>query len=149
MLFRSQDAVIAALDTLSDFNGRKIAVLGGMNELGAGATAAHQEVGKQAAKVVDLLVTVGELAENVMAPAAAHAGLSQDQIKVFRTPYEAGHYVKGILDKNDTILIKGSQGGIFTEEATRILLSPDLDPSRVLVRQSSFWKRRKKKAFAT
>lgn len=145
----SPETVIAALDTLKEFKGRKIAILGSMNELGGQATVAHQQVGERAAKSVDLLVTVGALAEELMAPAAAHAGLKSNQIKVFRTPYEAGHYVKGILQKDDIILVKGSQDSVYTEEATRILLSSKLDANQLLVRQSPVWKRRKKKSFAT
>ena len=44
-------------------------------------------------------------------------------------------------------MVKGSQNGIFTEEAARILLDPSLNPKDVLVRQSQDWKRKKRKAF--
>lgn len=144
----SPDAVIAALDTLSEFKGRKVAILGSMNELGEHALEAHQRVGVKAAKVADMLVTVGNTAEKLMAPAAIHAGMQTEQVKMFRTPYEAGHYVKSLLQKSDTVLVKGSQDGVYTEEATRIILDPHLNPKDVLVRQSNVWKRRKKKSFA-
>lgn len=144
----SPEAVVSALDTLKELKGRHIAVLGSMNELGSHSTSAHQEVGTQAAKTVDLLITIGKTAEEVLAPAAAHSGLKSEQIKVFRTPYEAGHYVKGVVKKGDIILIKGSQSGVYSEEATRILLDPKINPAEVLVRQSAVWKRRKKKSFS-
>ena len=85
----SPDAVKAALSTLKSFAGHKIAILGSMNELGDHTDSGHQEVGEQAAKVVDLLVTVGENAGAILAPAAQRAGLDADKIKVFKTPYEA------------------------------------------------------------
>ncbi len=144
----SPDAAVSALNTLKEFKGRRIAVLGSMNELGDQSTPAHQEVGTMAAKVVDLLVTIGKSAEEVMAPAAVHGGLKNDQIKIFRTPYEAGHYLKGVIKKGDVILVKGSQSGVYTEEVTRILLDPQINAEEVLVRQSSVWKRRKKKSFS-
>jgi len=144
----SPDAVVAALDTLAEFKGRKIAVLGSMNELGAEAITEHQKVGAYAAKVVDMLVTVGKQADEYLAPAATHAGLKPEQVKVFHTPYEAGHYLKNILQKGDTVLIKGSQDGVYTEEVARIILSDKLDSNEQLVRQSAVWKRRKKKSFA-
>lgn len=144
----SPDAVIAALKTLKSFSDTKIAILGSMNELGSHTDSGHQEVGEAAAKVVDLLVTVGKSAGDILAPAAQRAGLDSDKIKVFRTPYEAGHYVKNIIKKGDVVLVKGSQAGVFTEEASRILLDPKKNPADCLVRQSKVWKKRKKKSFA-
>lgn len=149
----SAKAVIAALDTLKDFktnkSAKKYAILGSMNELGEHSIKSHQEVGAKAAEVVDMLITIGKNAEKYMATAANHAGLASDKIKVFRTPYEAGHYLKQYLNKGDIVLIKGSQGDVFSEEATRILLDDKIDASKVLVRQSEVWKKRKKKSFAT
>jgi len=144
----SPDAAKAALQTLHSLSGKKIAVLGSMNELGEHTDAGHQEVGEEAAKVVDLLVTVGKSAGDITAPAARRAGLDADNIKVFRTPYEAGHYVKNIIKKGDIVLVKGSQAGVFTEEASRILLDPKKSQVDNLVRQSKVWKKRKKKSFA-
>jgi len=144
----SPDAVIAGLETLSQLGGRKIAVLGSMNELGPHSISAHREVGEKAAKTVDLLVTIGDLAEKYLASSASQAGLSQESLKMFRTPYEAGHYLKSVVKKGDTVLVKGSQDGVYSEEAARILLDPSLDAKAVLVRQSVAWKKRKKKAFA-
>jgi len=144
----SEESVLAALNTLEGFVGRKIAVLGSMNELGDQAAHAHQTVGERTAEVADLLVTIGTQSEEYTAPAAERAGLKPESIKVFRTPYEAGHYLKGVVKKGDVVLVKGSQDGVYSEEATRILLAPSLDPNEVLVRQSKVWKRRKKKAFA-
>ena len=144
----SPDAAKAALSTLKSFGGQKIAILGSMNELGDHTDSGHQEVGEQAAKVADMLITVGENAGAILAPAAQRAGLDADKIKVFKTPYEAGHYVKNIIKKGDTVLVKGSQAGVFTEEAARILLDPRKNPNDNLVRQSKVWKKRKKKSFA-
>ena len=47
------DSTIAALETLCDLplQGRRVAVLGDMNELGAHSEAAHAEVGKRAAEL--------------------------------------------------------------------------------------------------
>jgi UDP-N-acetylmuramoyl-tripeptide--D-alanyl-D-alanine ligase len=144
----SLETVIAGLDTIDQLSGRKIAVLGSMNELGSHSIKSHREVGEKAAKVVDLLVTIGTPAEEHLASSAAQAGLSQEAIKVFRTPYEAGHYLKPIVKKGDIVLVKGSQDGVYSEETARILLDPSIDASAVLVRQSATWKKRKKKAFA-
>lgn len=145
----SPAAVEAALDTLQQLPARsRIAVLGSMNELGDMAADLHREVGEYAAKSqLDMLVTVGKVAGQYLAPAAIEAGLDKSSVKIFRTPYEAGHYLKKHLQKNDFVLVKGSQNGVFTEEASRILLAPGHHPARELVRQSKAWKRKKKKSF--
>ena len=140
--------VFAALDALAEMKGHKIAVLGNMNELGAKSEEAHREVGAATAKVADMLVVIGPDAERYLAPAAIDAGMSRSSVKVFHTPYEAGHYLKKKVTKNDVILVKGSQNRVFAEEVSRILLDPKLKPADVLVRQSDFWKRKKKRAFA-
>ncbi len=140
--------VLAALDTLSEFKGRKVAVLGNMNELGAKSEEAHKEVGRVAAKVADLVVVIGPDAERFLAPAAIEAGMDKATVKIFHTPYQAGHFLKSQVTKDDVVLVKGSQNRVFSEEVSRILLDPKLDPANVLVRQSDFWKRKKKKAFA-
>jgi UDP-N-acetylmuramoyl-tripeptide--D-alanyl-D-alanine ligase len=140
--------VFAALDTLAEMKGNKIAVLGNMNELGAKSEGAHREVGIAAAKVADLLVVIGPDAEKYLAPSAIEAGMDRSRVKVFHTPYEAGHYLKKKVAKGDVVLVKGSQNKVFAEEVSRILLDPKLNPADVLVRQSDFWKRKKKRAFA-
>lgn len=145
----SSEAAKAALATLSEFKGRKIAVLGSMNELGDFSSEAHSQVGKAAARVVDLLVVVGKEAERYLVPAAIQAGLSKSRVKVFRDPYVAGHFLKTQLKPGDVVLVKGSQDGVYVEEVTRILLPNDVNPHDVLVRQSASWRRRKKRAFRT
>jgi hypothetical protein len=74
--------------------------------------------------------------------------MDRSSVKVFRTPYEAGHFLKKKIGKGDTVLVKGSQNNVFSEEVSRIILDKSIRPQDVLVRQSSFWRRKKKKAFA-
>ncbi len=144
----SPAAVKAALDTLQAFSGRHIAVLGSMNEMGEHAAELHREVAAYAAQSgLHMLVTVGKLAGQYIAPAAVEAGMDRSSVKQFRTPYEAGHYLKKQLIKGDVVLVKGSQNGVFTEETSRILLAPELHPAHELVRQSKAWKRKKRKSF--
>lgn len=146
----SPKATAAALDTLFEIksSGHKIAVLGSMNELGETSPEAHNKIGQKAATQVDLLVTVGKDAGNYLAAAAQSAGLDKSKIKIFRTPYEAGHYLKREVKEGDVVLVKGSQDGVYTEEVSRILLDPNLIPEDNLVRQSASWKRKKKRSFA-
>lgn len=143
----SPDAAIAALRTLYDLpgGGRKMAILGSMNELGEYAKEGHANVGRWCHNLA-LLVSVGDEAKKYLVPAAIEAGLKQNLIKSFTSPYEAGRYLKKQLKKDDAILVKGSQNKIFTEEAIKILLNSSADQAR-LVRQSSFWLKRKRAQF--
>jgi UDP-N-acetylmuramoyl-tripeptide--D-alanyl-D-alanine ligase len=102
----------AALRALADFktNGRRIAVLGDMLELGSWAADAHAQVGKAAfAEGVDMLVAVGENAKYT-ASGAIEAGIDEKSVAVFGAIEEAARFIQGILPKDDIILIKGSRG---------------------------------------
>ncbi|MFQ5421222.1 MAG: glutamate ligase domain-containing protein, partial [Anaerolineae bacterium] len=56
----SPDSVMAALNLLKDLDGRRLAVLGDMLELGHMEEQSHRLVGRRAADVADLLIAVGE-----------------------------------------------------------------------------------------
>lgn len=142
----SPDAVVAALQALGSIGaGRKIAVLGSMNELGEYSKEGHERVGSACGKL-DLLVTVGSDAANYLVPAAQAAGLKAGQIKSFQTPYQAGNYLKSLIKSGDTVLIKGSQNRVFTEEAAALLLADPADRSK-LVRQTPNWLKIKHEQF--
>jgi UDP-N-acetylmuramoyl-tripeptide--D-alanyl-D-alanine ligase len=103
------DSVRAALETLQDFpcEGRRVAVLGDMAELGKESPAAHAEVGRFAAeRGVDQLFAVGRMA-GVMGSAARAAGL----MRVIELPAAevaaaaVGRFVRG----GDVVLVKASR----------------------------------------
>ncbi|HVE81097.1 MAG TPA: UDP-N-acetylmuramoyl-tripeptide--D-alanyl-D-alanine ligase [Candidatus Dormibacteraeota bacterium] len=142
----SPKAVLCALETLKQSNGgRKIAILGSMNELGSYAEAGHQEVGK-ACSSIDMLLTIGENANKHLASAARGAGLDESKIHRFNSPYEAGRFLARKLKGGDTVLAKGSQNGVFAEEAVALLLSDQADKAK-LVRQGEAWQARKQDQF--
>jgi UDP-N-acetylmuramoyl-tripeptide--D-alanyl-D-alanine ligase len=141
----SPAAAIAALDTLYKHRGRRIAILGMMNELGAYSERAHREVGAHACKL-DLLITIGRDAASFLAPAAIEAGLDKSKVRSFQSPFEAGRYLAPKLKSGDWVLAKGSQNGVFAEEAVKQLLA-DPKESLNLVRQSDAWLAKKYKQF--
>ncbi len=102
----SPAAMHAALELLRGVGTRRIAVLGDMRELGWLADAAHEDVGRAAARSADALVTVGELARTI-AGAARDAGLRD----VLETEDAAGALVavRRLLRRGDTVLVKGSR----------------------------------------
>ena len=112
----------------------KIAVLGDMNELGDISKSEHKKIGKLCnPKQLDLLITVGNLSKTYLAPAAEANGC---KVISLQSAPEAGEFLKNSDIKDATILFKGSQGGIYLEEAIKPLLKNPAD-SQKLVRQSS------------
>jgi UDP-N-acetylmuramoyl-tripeptide--D-alanyl-D-alanine ligase len=103
------DSTIAALETLCGLplQGRRVAVLGDMAELGAQTEAAHAEVGRKAAELrLDQLFAIGVMAP-VMARAAREAGLLR--VMEFAEVDGALKAVKGFLKRGDVVLLKASR----------------------------------------
>jgi UDP-N-acetylmuramoyl-tripeptide--D-alanyl-D-alanine ligase len=143
----SPSAAKAALEALSAApgKGRRIAVMGTMNELGRESPRYHEEVGGAAAGV-DLLITVGADAVKHLGPAAVKAGLDPTRLKPADSPYLAADFLKLMLQPGDIVLLKGSQNGVFLEEAVKRLLADPSDSSK-LVRQSPAWLKTKRAQF--
>lgn len=141
----SPDATIAALDFLYGIEApQKIAVLGNMNEMGGYSKAAHEQVGKYCnSSQLDEVIVLGKEAELFLAPLAKKQG---NNIKIFQSPYEIGDYLADVLQNEAVVLLKGSQNGVFLEEAIKPLLANKQDESR-LVRQSSAWLKKKQQQF--
>ncbi len=135
----------AALDALYAAKAKqRIAILGSMNELGDYSHEAHDEVGMYCdPKKLDLVVTIGHDAKQWLAPAARERGCT---VQTFMSPYDAGAYLSGKLQKGAVVLAKGSQNGVFAEETLKPLLADPTDAAK-LVRQSSYWMTRKSKQF--
>ena len=109
------DSMKAALQTLVelDTEGKRIAVLGEMRELGAESERGHREVGETAATLgVDQLITVGDAAK-LIAEGACTAGL--DKVSSARSTLEAAKLLGEIAEPGDLVLIKGSRAA-RTEE---------------------------------
>src|SRR6266699_1663472 len=109
------DSMKAALRTLVelDAEGKRIAVLGEMRELGAESERGHREIGENAATLmVDHLITIGEVAEFI-AQGARTAGL--DKITSARSTREAAELLGDLAGPGDLVLIKGSRAA-RTEE---------------------------------
>ena len=102
-------SVIAALNLLDDLDGRKIAVLGDMLELGEFEERGHRMVGARAAQVVDLLIAVGERAKWI-AEEARSAGLSENQVVEHGNGDEVIEYLDEKVSEGDVVLVKGSHG---------------------------------------
>ncbi|MCX8117186.1 MAG: UDP-N-acetylmuramoyl-tripeptide--D-alanyl-D-alanine ligase [Desulfobacterota bacterium] len=106
------DSMEMALRTLSEVKGegRAIAVLGDMLELGDFTVEAHRQLGRKAALFsIDLLLVMGEEAALVV-ESALQAGMAPDRAKRVSSPSEAARLIKAFARQGDWILVKGSRG---------------------------------------
>lgn len=104
------DSMHAALQTLTLLAGgrRTVAILGDMKELGDYSSEAHQFVGDLAAQQdVDLLVTVGEAAQEIADTALSTLG--EERIFNFPDTDTAAQKVGMLLQLHDVVLVKGSR----------------------------------------
>lgn len=105
----SPESMLAALNLLDELDGRKVAVLGDMLELGQYERGGHEMVGLRAAQVVKVLLTLGPRAHH-MAEAARRAGMKKSAVIEFDELEPLVEWLKNNLTKNDAVLIKGSHG---------------------------------------
>lgn len=102
----SPESMRAALSVLGSQNGRRIAVLGDMLELGEQTVDLHKMVGEDVRNNADVLVTYGELAKNISSNIADFEIYSfekdeSDQLRAFLQEY---------IREGDTVLYKASNG---------------------------------------
>lgn len=102
------ESMVAALETLASVqvNGRKIAVLGRMGELGLHAAAGYDRVGRKAVDAVSTLICVGEEA-SMIADAAKAAG--HPDTHAVADNKEAAETLSRMMNPGDLILLKGSR----------------------------------------
>lgn len=106
----------AAIDLMCQADGRKVAILGDMFELGEEELALHEQIGTYCVqKGIDVLLCAGIRSEH-MAKAALMA-LSPKRIEVhhYVTREELQQELADLLQPGDTILIKASHGMQFEQ----------------------------------
>lgn len=102
----------ASLDVLASADGRKVAVLGDMFELGANEKTLHYEVGAHAANnKIDIVVCIGTLSKETAKGVADSAGKALH----FDTKADFFDHAGDILQRGDTVLVKASHGMEFPE----------------------------------
>ena len=97
----------ASIDVLATAEGRKIAVLGDMGELGEYEKKLHYEVGEYLAKKeIDVLFCAGELSEEIAK--AAQKESKTCEVYYFETRDALLEQLLPFLKKGDTVLVKAS-----------------------------------------
>jgi UDP-N-acetylmuramoyl-tripeptide--D-alanyl-D-alanine ligase len=95
----SPSSMTAALKVLAGTEGRKIALLGDMLELGRSAESSHKKIGQLARKLgIDILICVGKLSRAMKGD--YHFGNNLPALK----------RVKSLLHSGDVLLVKASRG---------------------------------------
>lgn len=102
-------SALAALNLLEELEGRRIAVLGDMLELGDFEERGHRMVGARAAEVADRLIVVGGRSR-WFADEARKAGLPEECITELEDSGEAIGFLREEVGPDDVVLIKGSHG---------------------------------------
>lgn len=99
----SPESMKAALSVLSSAEGRKIAVLGDMLELGSDSEDLHRKVALEAGKTADVLIFVGDMAEISASSCGRECSAFSADEKA-----DAAGYLGSILKSGDTVLFKAS-----------------------------------------
>jgi UDP-N-acetylmuramoyl-tripeptide--D-alanyl-D-alanine ligase len=136
------ESMLLALDFLASQKGRRIALLGNMNELGDYEKEGHELVGRQAPQSADLLITVGNAAEKYLAEAAIAKGFLKSKVKCFDDAISAGKHLRKIIREDDIILAKGSQNNVRLEKALELIMKDSDKKREILVRQGEEWQNR-------
>ena len=121
------DSMKAGLHVLADYknhaNGRKIALLADMKELGDGEVSYHEKIGRIAAELpIDVVLGVGELAKHICNACADAQKVSGVKIKVrhFDGNIQASDFLRSELKKGDILFVKGSRS-MALDEVIRLL----------------------------
>ena len=110
------ESIKASLEYLAHLeNGRKIAVLGDIKEVGEFSEEVHRKIGAEVEKnKIDKLITVGKEAKKI-AKEAKQKGMEEKNIYVCDTNEEAVKCLKVLIQAGDKVLLKASNSMKFGE----------------------------------
>ena len=103
------ESMEAALQVLARKQGRRVAVLGDMLELGVCTQAEHYKVGRVAAQTADILLAYGPNSVRMLYGART-GGMSETQARAFTDRNRLVTVLKQLAQPGDVILFKGSRG---------------------------------------
>jgi UDP-N-acetylmuramoyl-tripeptide--D-alanyl-D-alanine ligase len=104
-------ALEKALELLSkaESEGRRIAVIGDMLELGGDEIKFHREVGRAIPRNIDAVVAVGNRSGAVL-QGAREAGFRPDVLHHFGDAPETAEFLRDFVQEGDVVLLKASRG---------------------------------------
>lgn len=107
-------SMMAAIDILATAQTRKVAVLGDMFELGTNEKELHYDTGVHAAKKnIDVICCIGNLSKHTYEGASTFA--QNSIVLYFESKEDFLSKLNQVIQKNDTILVKASNGMHFAQ----------------------------------
>jgi UDP-N-acetylmuramoyl-tripeptide--D-alanyl-D-alanine ligase len=104
----------ASIDVLSYAEGRKVAILGDMFELGDNESELHSEIGAYLTESnIDIIVLVGDLMNNAFKK-LLQTDTNNKKVYYFENLEDALEQLDNIIKQDDTILVKASHGMKFS-----------------------------------
>lgn len=117
----SPEALEASLKSLSKFDGRKIAILGDMINLGEFAEESHRSAGKQLCEnKIDVLICSGECSKFI-ALEAKKEGMKEENIYYLENQNEITELLKKIVKPKDVLMFKASNAKGFYKIAEEFI----------------------------
>ena len=93
----------------ADVEGRRIAVIGDMLELGERELQYHYESGRAIPESVDVVIAVGRRSASLL-DGARHAGFTEERLMHFDNAEQAANFLESFIRPGDLVLIKASRG---------------------------------------
>lgn len=118
------EADAAPADTAAEpQDGRTIAVLGEMLELGDEALEGHRNVGKMAGELgIDIVVGVGgDMVKQMVLSAGVHG---VERLALVADNKTAAEFLEKIIQPGDTVLVKASRGSMLWQIAQQLTGQP-------------------------
>lgn len=136
----SSSSMIAAISTIEQIPfGRKFFVLGDMLELGSYEIEGHTILTKPILRIkTERIVLVGRRMK-ILFDALLACGCDSQRISIFDDPVSAGKFLAPLLEQEDVVLVKGSQG-MRMELAVEEIMAEKSQAQKLLCRQSERWK---------
>jgi UDP-N-acetylmuramoyl-tripeptide--D-alanyl-D-alanine ligase len=104
---QNPDGVIAAIDYLKNFKGKKVIVMPCLIELGKSAPSIHKNIGRKIGEVVDLAIITTPYYFEELKLGAVEAGMKSSQILQLKNSKEILEKLEPYFTKENVILIEG------------------------------------------
>ena len=127
------ESMKAALDTIQNFKGSRVAILGDMRELGEHAPELHETVGRHAADTdLRLLVTIGPLAgliaDSMLKELKSSNNHGQLEVVKFDCTTDCEESIGELVRPGDIVLVKGSRAMRMEQIVARLVGEQVSDP---------------------
>lgn len=116
---------------------RRIGIIGDMRELGTMSKSLHEEVAKKILETLDLVILIGPLSQQYIAPVLKSNDFTFYSFINFTS---SKNTILDVIKPKDMILVKGSQNTLFLERTVEMLLENKQDIKK-LCRRGEHWEK--------